>query len=167
MIIQEHDMSLVELLQNLFKLGQLESEIATSAIIFILVIIIGWTIYSIVRTYLSRWAKNTKTKIDDEILRNIKAPLLLLAFLLGTSFGLQPLSFLEPYSEILALIIAVTQIVTFTFIAIRILNVLTSWLTERARREKRMSEHLLFVLKQVIRAIVYLFAFLALLVAFH
>jgi len=159
--------SLAELLQDHFNLGQLESEIVASAIIFALAIIVGWIVYSIFRRYLSRWAKKTKTKIDDAIIRNIKAPILLLAFLVGLYYGLQPLSFLEPYSEIMAITFTVAQILIVTFIATRVINVLISWFAERARREKRVSEHLLFVLRQIISAIVYVFAFLAILVAFH
>jgi small-conductance mechanosensitive channel len=159
--------SLAELLQDYFNLGQLESEIGASAIIFAVAVIVGWAVYSIFRKYLSRWAKKTKTKIDDEILRNIKAPIILLAFLLGLYYGLEPLTFLKPYSEVLSAIFTVAQILLATFIVIRVLNVLTSWFAERARREKRVSEHILFVLKQVIRAIVYMFAFFAVLAAFH
>jgi len=158
--------SLEELLQAYFNLGQLEGEIIASAITFALVVVVGWLIYAIFRRYLSRWAKKTKTKIDDEIIRNVKAPILLLAFLIGLYYGLQPLSFLEPYAEILAIAFTVAQILIITFIATRVINVLISWLAERAGRGKRVSEHLLFVLKQVIRAVVYVFAFLAILVAF-
>ena len=159
--------SLAELLQDHFSLGQMESEIVASAIIFALTVIVGWIVYSIFRKYLSRWAKDTKTKIDDAIIRNIKAPILLLAFLIGLYYGLQPLSFLEPYSEIMAIIFTVAQILIATFIATRVINVLISWFAERARREKRVSEHLLFVLRQIASAIVYVFAFLGILVAFH
>ena len=159
--------SLAEVLQDYFNLGQLESEIIASTIIFTLAIIVGWIVYSVFRRYLSQWAKKTKTKIDDAIIRNIKAPIFLLAFLIGLYYGLQPLSFLEPYSEILAKTFTVAQILIVTFIAIRVVNALISWFAERARREKRVSEHLIFVLKQVFRAIVYAFAFLAILVAFH
>ena len=158
--------ALTELLQDYFNLGQLESEIAASVIMFAIAVIAGWMVYLIFRKYLSRWAKNTKTQIDDEILRNIKAPIFILAFLIGVYCGLQPLSFLDPYSEIISVVFTVAQILTVTFLIVRIVNVLTSWFAERAKREKRVSEHMLFILRQVIRAIVYLFAFLAILVAF-
>ncbi len=165
MIVTASD--LTELLKDYFNLGQLEGEIVTSAIIFAFAVIVGWTVYIVFRKYLTRWAKRTKTKIDDEILRNIRAPILLLAFLLGLYYGLQPLTFLKPYSEILTVAFTVAQILVVTFIVIRVVNVIISWYAERARREKRVSEHILFVLRQVIRAIVYMFAFLAILVAFQ
>ena len=158
--------SLPELLQNYINVGQLESEVASSLIIFSLAIIIGWIFYSIFKKYLTHWAKETETKLDDEILHNIKAPIILLSLLLGLHYGLEPLSFLNPYSGTLSQIFSVAQILVATFIIIRILNVLLNWFVEHAKREKRMSEHLLAILKQVIRAIVYLFALFAILAVF-
>ncbi len=158
--------SLAELLQNYFNFGQLESEVTAAVIIFVLSIIVGWTIYSIFRRFFSRWAKRTKTKIDDEILRNIKVPILLLATLLGVFYALNSLPFLNPYSHVLEVIFTVAQILIVTFIITRVISVLSKWLAERARREKRVSEHILFVLKKIIQAAVYIFAFLAILVAF-
>ncbi len=159
--------SLAELLQNYFNLGQMESEIAAASIILVLSIAVGWTIYLIFRGYFSRWAKRTRTKIDDAILRNIKAPVLLLASLLGVFYALSALSFLSSYSQLLQVIFTVTQILIVTFIIIRVIDVLVKWLAERARREKRISEHILFVLKKIIQIAVYVFAFLAILVAFN
>ena len=156
--------SLAELLRNYFNLGQLESEIAAATIIFALAVIIGWTVYLVFKRYFSRWAKKTKTKIDDEILRNIRAPVLLLAFLLGLYYALDSLTFLNPYAEIIAVAFTVSQILIVTFIITRIINVVTSWLTQR---EKRVSEHILFVLRQIVKGVIYIFAFLAILVAFN
>lgn len=156
-----------EFLQSHINLGQIESEIVASLIIFSLAMVIGWIIYSIFKRYLIHWAKETETKIDDQILQNIKAPIILLSLLLGLHYGLQPLSFLGPYSEILSHIFSVAQILVATFIIVRVLNVLINWFGERAKREKRMSEHLLAILKQVIRAIVFLFALFAILAVFN
>jgi len=157
--------SLAELLQNCFNLGELESEITAAVIIFALSVIVGWIIYLVFRRYFSRWAKRTKTKIDDEILRNIKAPVLLLATLLGLFYALNSVTFLTSYSHILEIIFTVAQILIVTFIITRVINVFANWFVERATREKRASKHILFVLKQAIKAVVYIFAFLAILAA--
>jgi small-conductance mechanosensitive channel len=159
--------NLVELIEDYLNLGRFESEIAASLITFTLALVIGWAVYLTFRRYLSRWAGRTQTKIDDEILHNIRAPVLLLALLLGSFYGLQILSFLQPYSELLQVIFTVAEILIVTLIVVRIVNVLTAWLGERARRRKRVSVHVLFVLRQIIRAVVYIFAFLAILVVFR
>jgi small-conductance mechanosensitive channel len=114
-----------------------------------------------------RWTKATKSKIDDEILRSVKIPIIVLALLLGLFYGLESISFLQEYSEILSALFSVIQILLATFIAVRVLNVLVGWFAERAKREKRMSEHLLSVLKLIARVIVYLFALFAILAVFE
>lgn len=154
-------------LQTHLNLGQIESEILASLIIFSLALIIGWIVYSIFKKYLIHWAKETETKIDDQILQNIKAPIILLSLLLGLHYGLQPLSLLDPFVETLSHIFSVAQILVATFIIVRVLNVLINWFGERAKQEKRMSEHLLAILKQVIRAIIYLFALFAIMAVFN
>jgi small-conductance mechanosensitive channel len=159
--------NLEEFLQNYLNLSQLESEIGAAIIIFLLAIVIGWIVYLIFKRYLVHWAKDTETNIDDKILRNIKAPIILLALLLGLYYGLTPLSILDPYSGTLKQIFSVAQILGATFIIIRVLNVLFSWFGERAKSEKRMSEHLLSILKQVIRAAILLFALLTIMAVFN
>jgi small-conductance mechanosensitive channel len=158
---------LTDIFQNHFNLDQLESEVVTSLIIFLLAIAIGWITYSLFKRYLVHWAKETETKIDDEILRNIKAPIILLAILLGLHYALQPLSFLSPRAVTISRLFSVAQILVAAFIIVRILNILVNWFGERVKSEKRMSEHLLSILKQILRAIVYLFALFAIMSVFE
>lgn len=160
-------LSLAELLRDLFSFGQLESEIAASIIVFASAVAIGWAAYIVFSRYFSRWAKNTKTQLDDDILRNIRAPVLILAILIGLFYALDSLSFLDVYSEFIATAFTVAQILVVTFIITRVINVLVRWFAQRAKREERVSEHLLFVMRQIIKAAVYVFAFLAILVAFR
>jgi len=157
---------LARLLQDYFYFGKLESEISAAAIIIAGALFAGVIVYLVFRRYLSHWAKGTKTKIDDKILKNVRAPIIFLFLLVGIHYGLQSLSFLEVYSGPISAIFLVAQILLATFIIARVLNILISWFAERAKREKRVSEHLLNVLKQVVRAIAYLFAFFAILAVF-
>lgn len=159
--------SLAELLDEFFQIGQLASEVIASAVILLLAMVIGWIIYKVFRRYFTRWAKGTKTKIDDEILRNTRAPILFLAVLAGVYYGLGSLSILNPYSELLTAIFWVAQILVITFIITRVTNILVTWFAERAKRENKMSDHILYLLKRLIQGIVYLFAFLSILVAFR
>lgn len=154
--------NLADILQGL-GIGQLQSELIAAFVIFSVALIVGWTIYLVFRKYLSRWAKATQTHIDDEILGNIRAPIIFLAILFGMHYALEMLSFVAPYSDIITKIFSVAQILLATFILVRVLNVLFSWFSVRAKQQKRMSEHLLFVLKQIIRAIIYMAAFIAIL----
>ncbi len=159
--------TLAELIRGLFNLSQFASEIIASVIIFALAIIVAWIGYSVFQRYIANWAKKTKTKLDDEILKNIKAPIFLLAILVGAYYGLDSLTFLETYSALLASLFTVAEILVVTFILVRIINVLTSWYAQKAEeRERRVSNHLLFILRKTIQVAIYIFAILAILVTF-
>lgn len=159
--------SLAELISEYFNLSQLASEIVASVVLFAFAIVVGWAVYFVFERYFTRWAKKTKTKIDDAILRNIKAPIFLFVILVGAYYGLESLTFLDPYSELLTAIFTVAEILLITFIISRVINVFISWYAEKsAKRGKRRSEHILFIFKKIIQIVVYIFAFLAVLAVF-
>ena len=159
--------NLAELIRDYLNLSQLASEILASAIIFASAIIIAWLGHSLFEKYFIKWAKRTKTTLDDEILRNIKAPVFLFAIFVGAYYGLKSLTFLKPYSELLTAIFTVAEILVVTFMITRVANVLVSWYAEeRAEHGETISNHILFVLKKLIQITIYIFAFLAILVAF-
>jgi len=74
---------LARLLQDYFYFGKLESEISAAAIIIAGALFAGVIVYLVFRRYLSHWAKGTKTKIDDKILKNVRAPIIFLFLLSG------------------------------------------------------------------------------------
>ena len=143
-------------------------ELIVSAILFAIAIVAGWIVYFIFERYLKRWAEKTETKLDDMILQNIKAPIYALVFIIGIYYAISPLSILQPYSGLISILFSVAQILVVAFIATRVINVLVEWYAEkRIKRGKRLSEHLLFIFKKSLQAVVYIFAFLAILAAFN
>ena len=159
--------SLSDLLQQYVGLSQIVSEIIAFALIFALALVIAWIGHSLFKRYLCRWAKKTQTNLDDEILRNIRAPIFLLAILFGLYYGLVGIASLQAYSEEFATAFTVGQILVVTFIITRITNVLISWYAEESvKRGKHISNHILFVLKKVVQVVVYTFAFLIILWVF-
>ncbi|MBN1245369.1 mechanosensitive ion channel family protein [Candidatus Bathyarchaeota archaeon] len=161
-------LTLSDLLQQYVGLNQLFSEIVAFAMIFSLAIIIAWIGHSIFKRYLCRWASKTQTNLDDEILRNIRAPIFLLAILFGLYYGLAGIASLQAYSGDFATAFTVGQILVVAFIITRITNVLISWYAEESVKHKRkVSNHILFILKKVIQVIVYVFAFLIILGIFN
>jgi len=150
------------------NLTPLAEELLASALIFILFLIAGWIVYHLFERFLAQWAKKTKTRLDDEIIANIKAPVYAFVILLGAFYGLESLSILQPYSSLLDAIFKVAQIALVALIAVRIINVLIAWYGERSKkRGKSMSDHLLFIMKKILQIIVVIFAFLAVLAAFN
>ena len=152
--------------EQLGKIGidasPLIGEIFVSIMIFAIFIILGWIVYRIFERYFAKWAKKTKTNLDDEILANIKKPIYFFVILVGAYYGLEFLSILEPYSTEVAFTFSIVEILLIAFIITRVVNVVITWYGEK-RAKKQMSEHILFVLKKIINAVVYLFAFLVIL----
>ena len=159
--------NVLELLDDLFTLlgidvSPLVKQVIASVGVFLLFIIIGWIVYHIFNRYFTRWAEKTKTKLDDEILRNIKKPIYFFVVLIGIYSALEVLTILDKYSEALSFIFTIAEILLATFIVTRVVNVFIAWYAEK-RSKKEMSEHILFVLKKIINGIIFLFAFLIIL----
>jgi len=152
-------LTLSDLLQQYVGLNQIVSEIIAFCIIFSLAVIIAWIGHSIFKRYLCRWAAKTKTNLDDEILRNVRAPIFLLGILFGLYYGLVGIASLQDYAQDFATAFTVGEILVVAFIITRITNVLMSWYAEqRVKREKNVSNHILIILKKVLQIIVYVFA---------
>ncbi|UCF44673.1 MAG: mechanosensitive ion channel family protein [Candidatus Bathyarchaeota archaeon] len=160
--------SLVELIRQYVGLSQIVSEIIAFIMILAVAIIIAWIGHSLFKRYLVRWAAKTKSKLDDAILRNVRAPIFLLAFLFGLYYGLAGIASLQAYAEEFALAFTVGEILVATFLITRITNVLISWYAkESTKRRRKVSNHILFILKKVVQVIVYVFAFLLILAVFR
>jgi len=171
MIAMDISANVLDIVELIFKLIGINAEpiimqIIASIGIFILFILLGWIIYTIFERYFSRWAKKTKTKLDDEILKNIKKPIYFFVFLVGAYYGLNVLEILENYQFELRFIFSIAEILLVTFIITRVVNVVIAWYSEK-RAKKPMSEHILFILRGIINTVTYLFAFLIILYIFQ
>ena len=160
-------LALSNLLQQYLGLGQIVSEIIAFAVIFSLAIIIAWIGHSLFKRYLCRWATRTETNLDDEILRNVRAPIFLLAILFGLYYGLSGIASLQAYSKDFATAFTVGEILVITFTITRIINVLVSWYAEQSvKHGRQISNHILFILKKVLQIVIYVFAFVIILGVF-
>jgi small-conductance mechanosensitive channel len=161
-------LSLAELFQNYLSLNQLASEIASFIVILTIAVTAAWIGHSIFKRYLVRWAANTKSKLDDEILHNIRTPIFLLAILFGLYYGVTGFASLQTYANEFAQIFAVAEILVVAFIITRITNVLISWYAEDSvKRGRNVSNHILFILKKILQAVVFSFALLIILGIFN
>ena len=79
-------MSLAEIIRQYFQLGTLFSETIAFVIILSIALIVAWIGHALFRRYFLRWAAKTNSTLDDAILRNIRAPIFLLAILFGIYF---------------------------------------------------------------------------------
>jgi small-conductance mechanosensitive channel len=153
-------LALSNFLQQYLGLNQIVSEIISFALIFGLAIVIAWIGHSLFKRYLCRWAARTQTNLDDKILRNVRAPIFLLAILFGLYYGLVGITSLQAYAQDFATAFTVGEILVVAFIITRISNVLISWYAEQSvKRGTKISNHILFILKKVIQFVVYVLAF--------
>lgn len=156
-----------EWLSQQLNITSVAAEIMVSVGVFVFFMALGWVIYRVFESYFCRWATRTKTNLDDEILKNIKAPIYGLVFVIGIYLALYSLSLLDPYKDLLGKIFTVIQILLVALIVTRIINVLIAWYAERRKTKEKVSTHLLFLLKKIFQAIVLIFALLAILAAFQ
>ncbi len=123
-------------------------------------VVLGWIIYHIFEKYFSKWAEKTKTKLDDEILKNIKKPMYYLVILLGVYYGLNNFSIIGGQGIDLTIIFSVAGILLITFTVTKVTNAVFAWYAEGRAKKKEMSAHILFVFKKIINAVIFTFALL-------
>ena len=149
-----------------FNTEYIVSELIVSVLIFLFFILVGWIVYRLFEHYLVGFAHKTKTKLDDEILKNIKKPIYAFVFIFGARYALEFLSFIQEYSHIMNSMFYFAEIFLIAFIITRVINVLLAWYAERRSGEK-MSEHFIYVIRNMINGLVALFAFLFILWIFE
>lgn len=156
-----------QFLQRMGISNPLVGQLVLSTVYFVLAIITGIIVYHVFGRYFTRWAKKTKTTLDDEILANIKLPIYLAVIVIGLYYALTPLGILDPFLFEIRLIFSIIEILLVSFAVTRIINVMVAWFAEKKREhEKDVSEHILFLLKRMLHIVVYIFAFLLVLWAF-
>ncbi|MDX1799260.1 MAG: hypothetical protein R3255_11475, partial [Candidatus Lokiarchaeia archaeon] len=136
-------------------------ELILSSIILILFLILGWIIENVFEHYFKKLAKKTKTKLDDEILKNVKRPIYILVIFLGFYYFVNNLSVLDQYIDlgIVSSIFLLIELLLIAYIFTRVTNVLFAWYAERQERKKKTSQHILFVFRGIFNGIVYLITF--------
>jgi small-conductance mechanosensitive channel len=150
---------------NNLNMNALIGESIAALILFFLALIAGWVIYHLFEHYFSKWAKKTKTTLDDEIIKNIKRPIYFFVLVIGFYYAIDQLSILKPYQFYITQIFLVAEVFLVAYIITRIINVLLSWYAERMIKtgKKAVSSNILLVFKKVLHVFVYIFAFLYLL----
>lgn len=164
-------------LNNLFGFSnQLFGELIISILILAFFIFLGWLISFIFKHYFLKFAKHTKTILDDEIIRNVKGPIYVLVIFFGIYFFMHNISFINQYFNLtqtsivdgeeitknvfdLSEIFLLVEILLIAYIFTRVTNVIFAWFAERQENKKKTSQHILFVLRAVFNVIIYLIAF--------
>ncbi len=94
--------------------------------IFLITLICGFIAKKIIFMRLSRWAKHTKTSIDDIIIDSIKKPFLIWFLMLGIYFALESSKLPENLLHIIDKLLLVLGIFSITFVLANISSKLVS-----------------------------------------
>jgi len=150
---------------NRINIDSFYGEGLAAVILFIGAILIGWIVYHIFEHYFSKWAKKTKTTLDDEIIKNTKRPIYFFVIVVGFYYAIDQLSILKPFEFYVTQIFLVAEVFLVAYIITRIINVVLSWYAERKVKtgKKALSSNILLVFKKLLHVFVYIFAFLYLL----
>jgi small-conductance mechanosensitive channel len=150
---------------NNLNINPLIGESIAATIFFFLALFAGWVIYHIFEHYFSKWAKKTKTTLDDEIVKNTKRPIYFFVIIVGFYYAIEQLTILIPHKYIIKQIFLVAEVFLVAYIITRIINVFLSWNTERIVKtgKKTISSNILRVFKNILHVFVYIFALLYLL----
>jgi small-conductance mechanosensitive channel len=145
-----------------FSFDPFVGQLIAAFILLFISVVVGLIVYHIFEHYFSKWAKKTKTTLDDEIIRNVKKPVYLLVILIGFYYAINQLVTLDMYISITAQIFMILGVLLTAFIITRIVNVFVSWYSERTvkRGNGALSGNILIVFKKLLHAVVYIFAFL-------
>jgi small-conductance mechanosensitive channel len=159
--------TLTETLEQILNLNAGTAEILASILLFAFVALVGWVIYFVFNRYFSKWAEKTETTLDDDIIDAVKSFIVILVIILGIEFALQPLSFLQPYSNTLNGVFLVIEIFLGAFATTRVSNIFADWYADKASGPGKNKHHLIFILKKIIQVIVYVSAILIILYVFQ
>jgi small-conductance mechanosensitive channel len=140
-------------------------EIIAAILFFVGAFLTGWVVYHLFEHYFSKWAKKTKTTLDDEIIKNTKRPIYFFVIVIGFYYAVDQLSILKPFEFYVTQIFLVAEVFLVAYIVTRIINVILSWYAERKVKtgKKALSSNILLVFKKLLHVFVYIFAFLYLL----
>jgi cytochrome c oxidase assembly factor CtaG len=108
-----------------FKI-QFTEKLFGQLILLVLFFLLGWIISHIFEHYFLKWAKKTKTTLDDEIFKNVKKPIYILVIFFGVYFAIYNISILYQYidKKLVDNIFKLIEILLIAFIFTRVTNVL-------------------------------------------
>ncbi len=160
-------LDLEKLIREGFGFDQLTSEAIVAALTFLIAASAGLVVYYVFAKYISRWAKGTKTSLDDELLHTLRIVVALTVIVVGSYYSLSSLSLLESYSVQVTQLFTVFGIFLVAFALTKTANALTDWYARRNKRKTGNTNHILFILKKILQIVIYIIAFLGVLAVFN
>lgn len=92
------------------------AEMALPVAVFVLVLMLGFTIRRILFVRIARWSKKTKTKLDDIVMDSIKSPFIIWFIMLGLYLAIESSSLSENIVHIVGKALLVLGIISVTLV---------------------------------------------------
>jgi small-conductance mechanosensitive channel len=156
--------NLTQIFEQLLHTNASTSEILSSIVLFAVVALVGWVIYSVFNRYFCKWAEKTKTTLDDDIIEAVKSIILILIIVIGIEYALTPLSFLQPYYGTMETVVEVIEVFLGAFGAVSILNIFADYYGNRSASSGKNKRHIVFMLKKIIQIGVFVSAIIIILI---
>jgi len=114
----------------------------------------------IVEKYIASFVKDTKTQIDDLILKALNRPIFYVLFFWGTRIAVDLLKFSETVTNNIQKILDVLIILSLAIIFVRILNIIIDGVVKKYAKKTKsdLDDELLPLSHKVIRILVFVFA---------
>ncbi|MCL2172331.1 MAG: mechanosensitive ion channel family protein [Candidatus Bathyarchaeota archaeon] len=146
--------------QRLLNTTSTNAEILVALLIFSITAFVGLISYVIISKYINKWAEKTTTTLGDKIATTLRAVIIIVIANITISFSLKPLTFLEPYSNILIKLFLVIQILLTAYAVSKIVNSLIDLFAEKttiatSQKNVKHKKHQIFILKKAITIIVF------------
>lgn len=151
--------------QSNLSFNPLITQFLAAIIVFFCSLIVGWAVFHLLEHYFLRWAKKTKSTLDDEIIKNVKRPIYFLVILIGLRIAVDQLLLLESYAIYIDFIFLSFEILLIAYIITRVINVFLAWSVARKSKlfGKPISANILIVFRRFLHALIYIFGFLIIL----
>ncbi len=120
---------LIAIYNQKFKMFGIENymDIVIALIITGIFLFVAYIVFFILEKIFTKIVKRTKTTLDDEILKTVKIPIILIIFFIGLYLGLLRIELLTNYQYVIDKIFTLIYILLVTFFVTRILDAVIKW----------------------------------------
>ena len=143
----------IPLLRNHALLGEPLWKYIASLIYIVLAFYVAKSIDFIISRWLKRWAAKTETKYDELILKLLRGPVKVVAFVIFLHIGLGVFDWPPRAQDFFSKLLIVVVACSITYVALKVMDLLLGVWRERsgAAEDKLFAEHLFPVIRKVVK----------------
>lgn len=152
-------------LENILPAVSPFADVIIAAIIFFSSIIISKVVYAFIRRVVGAYASQTKTTLDDDVLKAVHKPVYFGIIIAGSAFAVSSLNALKPFVGIITQGATLVLILLGVHVTVKIVNILITWYaTDVAKRtQTTMDDKFLPIFSKIAKLAIYFIAFMLIL----